>query len=191
MNRKINIIIINGKPRSGKDTVIGFMNEYCKVNECARFKAYSTIDPVKQVLYRLGWDGIKDDKSRNLLALLKQFWVNSCDGALKYCMDIVWGTVHNEDCEDIVIAFQIREPAEIDKLIDALSPIKLACGLTVSTLFVNRSSTEEEAYGNAADANVGRYAYDDIIVNDGTLEDLHQAVDSYMDNRLGGYKNEE
>lgn len=190
MKRKIDIVIINGKPRSGKDTVIKYMRRYCNYNECAYIKAYSTIDPVKLALNQLGWNGEKTDDVRNLLAALKQFWVNSCDGPLKYCVDKIIDAVNADGNDDYVLIFQIREPAEIDKLINAIKPISKAYDLNVSTLFVERFPNSEDVYGNSADANVGDFAYDAKIVNTGTLDQLEKLVEQYMDKLLGRVKHE-
>lgn len=184
--RKINVVIINGKPRSGKDTVIGYMKRYCGIYECARCWAYSTIDPVKNMLKALGWNGEKNDEVRNMLSSLKQFWINNNDGPLKYCMDHILDVVLDKsNTDDIVLIFQIREPAEIEKLVNALNPIKSAYGFNVSTLFVNRFLTEEKTYGNSSDADVAGYEYDAEIFNNGTLEELEKIVCGYMDNLLG------
>lgn len=181
--REINIVIINGKPRSGKDTVIKFMKQFCNLDECARCYAYSTIDPVKSALVSLGWNGEKDSESRNMLATLKQFWISNCDGPLKYCIDTIMSRISGS-ADDLVLVFQIREPDEITKLVNALDPIKSAYGFNVSTLFVNRFPLEEEHYGNAADMNVADYEYDAEIVNNGTIEDLKKVVFEYMNELL-------
>lgn len=185
MKKKISIIIINGKPRSGKDTTINYIRQYCVNNECAIYRAYSTIDPVKNALMSLGWNGEKSDDIRNLLASLKQFWINNNDGPLKYCMDIIMKDIISVSTDDVVLIFQIREPDEIAKLVNALNPIKSAYGLDVSTVFVDRSFEEEKAYGNSADTDVACYKYDAGIMNNGTLEELRSAVYKYMDDLLG------
>lgn len=191
MRKKINIIIINGKPRSGKDTVIEYMDNYCNINECARLLAYSTIDPVKHALAELGWDMVsKSDDTRNLLAAMKQWWINYSDGPFRWCMDKVMNTVYSMDEDDCVIIFQIREPSEIAKLTSALNSIKSAYGFNVHTLFVNRFSVAESQYGNEADMYVAEYEYDVEIFNNGTLEELKKIVDGYMNNLLGGTNNE-
>ena len=184
MKKKINVVIINGKPRSGKDTVIKYMKTYCDINECANVYSYSTIDPVKDMLKKLGWDGEKTPDVRNLLAQLKQFWVNNCDGPFKYCMDIVMSKWIREETDDCILVFQIREPAEIEKLVNALKPMQRAYNISVSTLFVNRFLADEETHGNSADTDVNKYKYDAVIYNNGTLIQLEGTVCEYMDNLL-------
>ena len=186
--RKINVIIINGKPRSGKDTVIGYMKKYCDINECARCYSYSTIDPVKNVLRNLGWNGEKTDEVRNMLSSMKQFWINTCDGPLKYCMSTIMDTRMRDNADDYVLIFQIREPSEIEKLVNALKPIQFAYGLNVSTLFVERSEVDEKHYGNKSDNDVAEYVYDKTICNNSSIEDLWAVVREYMDNLLEVYK---
>lgn len=181
--KRTNVVIINGKPRSGKDTVITFMRRYCSLNECAMCWSYSTIDPVKLALKQLGWDGKKTDEVRNMLASLKQFWINNNDGPLKYCLDTVFNCMKDSD-DDLVLVFQIREPAEIEKLVNALKPLQRPYRLNVSTLFVNRFVANGETYGNSADTDVADYQYDAEIFNNGTLDQLQEIVYGYMDNLL-------
>ena len=52
------IYIVNGKPRSGKDTFAELLGKHCRV-----FK-YSSVDKVKQIAAKCGWDGGKTDKDR-------------------------------------------------------------------------------------------------------------------------------
>lgn len=186
--KKINIIIINGKPRSGKDTVIGYMKKYCDINECARCYSYSTIDPVKDVLRNLGWNGEKTDEVRNMLSSMKQFWINTCDGPLKYCMDTIFQCMNMDTDDDMVLVFQIREPDEIHKLINAIKPIELAYNLNVSTLLVYRSEASQKHHGNKSDNDVAEYVYDKSICNNSSIEDLWTVVKEYMDNLLEVYK---
>lgn len=185
---KINVVIINGKPRSGKDTVIHYMRRYCAVNECSKFKTYSTIDPIKDMLRQIGWDGKKDDTSRGLLSLLKQYWINNGDGPLKYCMDAVFKEIYSVDCDDVVLVFQIREPDEIDKLVNALNPLKLAYNISVSTLLVCRPEMDGKEYNNTSDDGVMEYGYNTHMYNTSTLSHLEEMVNEYMNKIIIGGK---
>ena len=180
---RINVIILNGKPRSGKDTVVRCMRRYCDDTEYAWLHHFSTIDPVKSALRNLGWDGEKTDEVRNMLAQLKQFWVQSCDGALRYCIDKVYSVINDKKIanEDHVIVFQIREPDEIEKLVNALKPMHKAYDMNCVTLFINRLEAEANACTNSADENVGDYLYDEYIKNNGTEDDLEAKVYDYLD----------
>lgn len=184
--KKINVLIVNGKPRSGKDTVINYIKDYCNVDECAIVHHYSTIDPVKSALKALGWDGNKDANSRNTLAALKQLWIESCDGPLRHCMDKIFKSVNNNLNDDEIIIFQIREPEEIDKLVNAIKPISRAYNMHVTTLFVSRLEAEKEEYGNDADMNVAKYRYDEEIMNNGTLEQLKEVTGKYTQRLMEG-----
>lgn len=180
--KKIDVIIINGKPRSGKDTVIRMMGRYCDDFECARLLQYSTIDPVKNALVGLGWNmADKDDDTRNLLAAMKQWWISYSNGPLRWCVDKVMSSIYDGDTDDGVIVFQIREPKEIDKLVNVLESIRFAYDMRISTLFVNRLEADGKAYGNSADTDVADYKYGYTIDNNGTIDDLMQAVYGYMD----------
>ena len=184
--KKINVIIVNGKPRSGKDTVIKMIKEYCDVDECAIVHHYSTIDPVKDAFRALGWDGNKTKDVRDTLSALKKLWIDSCDGPLRLCMDKIFASVNNRLDDDEIIIFQIREPEEIDKLVNAIMPIKRAYGLNVTTLLVSRLEADKEEYNNNSDTCVSNYTYDEEIVNNGTLEQLRETTNRYVKRLMEG-----
>lgn len=52
------ILLVSGKAQSGKDTFASYLPDYRK---------YAFADKLKEYAYKLGWDGIKDDKGRKFL----------------------------------------------------------------------------------------------------------------------------
>ena len=60
------IVVINGMPRAGKDQFVQFCQEHM-----AWCKNISTVDFVKQVANFCGWDGTKTPKNRAFLSDLK------------------------------------------------------------------------------------------------------------------------
>lgn len=181
--KKTTVIIINGKPRSGKDTAIKYLRQYCRNNECAETHHHSSIEYVKNILRKLGWDGNKDEESRNMLSALKRYWVDNCDGALKDCMEFIMSFARGDDDNDHVILIQIREPEEIRKLVDALLPIGKAYNINTTTLFIDRPDNTEPCT-NDSDKNVGDYNYESTIINNGSLDHLEEMCYTYIENLL-------
>ena len=60
------ILIINGKPRTGKSIFCNTAFQKCGLVYC-----FSTIDEVKRLARYLGWDGKKDEKGRKFLSDIK------------------------------------------------------------------------------------------------------------------------
>ena len=60
------IIMITGKAGCGKDTAFKIIKKYAT----RLVKRYAFADPLKDIAYKVGWDGIKDEKGRKLLVSL-------------------------------------------------------------------------------------------------------------------------
>lgn len=60
------IIMITGKAGCGKDTAYKIIKKYAT----GLVKRYAFADPLKDIAYKAGWDGIKDEKGRKLLVSL-------------------------------------------------------------------------------------------------------------------------
>ena len=60
------IIMITGKAGCGKDTAFKIIKKYAT----GLVKRYAFADPLKNIAYEAGWDGIKDEKGRKLLVSL-------------------------------------------------------------------------------------------------------------------------
>ena len=63
----VNVVIVNGFPRSGKDTFVNF----CKEKLGAFGVSVSTVDFVKYLAAQSGWDGSKTPENRKFLSDLK------------------------------------------------------------------------------------------------------------------------
>ena len=58
--------MLTGKAGCGKDTAYKIMKKYANKS----IKRYAFADPLKNIAYEAGWDGIKDEKGRKLLVSL-------------------------------------------------------------------------------------------------------------------------
>jgi dephospho-CoA kinase len=174
------IVVINGAPRAGKDTFV----EICKEILGDEYVLnVSTVDFVKSIAYKCGWNGVKDGKNRKFLSDLKDLLTEWDDVPFKkvnteiqiFQLDIV--EYCGEEGLDRSIAFiHCREPEEIQKFKDRLH---------AHTVLVRREQVENEAQTNHADSEVFNFAYDSIIYNNGTLDDLKDAARCYLTEHLG------
>jgi hypothetical protein len=173
------VVIVNGRPLSGKDTFINKCCAYIKGNTMH----ISSIDPVKDVLRELGWDGTKSDNIRNLLSQLKSFWIANNDGPTGYLIRNIL-EYGKDSRDDYVIFTQIREPDEIAKFRSAMVALK-SLDIRVVTLLVTRHDTHIKC-SNTSDANVNDYGYDVYIDNNGTENDLNSTAIQFIGKLLKG-----
>lgn len=186
----INAIIINGSPRSGKDTFVRFVREYCDGCECAHVVNHSTVDTLKNMLINLGWDGNKTDIARCVLANLKQFWVDECNnGPTREVVDRIMELMVDNNGEDVLFFIHCREPLEINKIKSILDSLSIAYPISVSTLIVRRQEAEKEAFTNDADKHTDEYSYDFVINNDGTWRQLKEMAEGFCNTilKFGGH----
>lgn len=183
------VVICNGKPQSGKTTFQGKCKDYLNINELACCHIYSSIDYIKKIYASLGWDGKKTDKARKDLSTLKQMWIDNCNGPLKHMLKFVMSL---DNDSDHVIFVDVREESEIVKFketLDALEVLDIKC----VTMFINRDDNTGLEYGNKSDDNVGQNIslYKHVINNSGTIDELEDIAEMFINNLLyGGITNE-
>jgi len=157
----MHIVFINGIARSGKDTFV----EYC-----AKYKSVSlisTVDAVKDICRReFGWDGIKDDKGRKLLASIRKVWAEYNDGPVNTVRN------HIEKSKDVAILFiMVREFDEMIRMQDLFGG---------STLNIIRPDIEIcETEQKFLDMVPNDYDYNLVIVNDSDLSNLDLAAKQF------------
>lgn len=160
-------IVINGHPRSGKDTV-------CQI-VIQRLQAYgwrghsiSSVDPIRDMFRGLGLPvDRKTPAERDLLAEV-QSALNRYDWwAIKECARMVRARFCDESRRSILCFVHIREPEAIQKFRELMTEQ----GIEIYTLFVDRKDAERVS-SNAADARVENMTYDLTIDNNSTLHDL-------------------
>lgn len=171
--KRIHVIIINGKGGCGKDTLIDNFSK--EINFCKIFNE-SAIDHVRDILTAIG---IKEDKSnkkyRALLAAMKEFLDSDVSRPQLNSTTILINKI--TDCNSIcernntygIVFVHIREPENIKLLKHALECI--GYDKRIHTLLVKSKRTEDVSYGNPADDEVNNYNYDAIFINDKPLEE--------------------
>ena len=158
------IFIINGVPKSGKDTLIGLSSKELQFNVANT----STIDMVKDLAstYDL-WDGVaKTDAARNMLSELKGVITKYSDSINNYICKQV--ELFLEDNTTGAMFIHCGEPEEIDKLKDMIMNRFMFRALT---LVVRRDEAEDVRYGNDSDTKVLQYDYDIAFINNNPLEE--------------------
>ena len=155
--------IVNGKPCSGKDTFVNFCLE-----ELGAFgKLISTVDFVKKIAIKCGWDGTKDPKNRKFLSDLKDLLTNWGDVPYTKTLQeikLFYYDLEYYDIEDNGVVFIMsREPEEISRFEKELG---------AKSILIRRNAVEFNEQSNHADSEVLNHKYHYIIDNNGTLEEL-------------------
>lgn len=183
------VVIINGKPQSGKDTFCGFAQGYCDDDESANTLIISSVDPLKEMLAQLGWDGTKTDEIRDMLMCMKQLWVQNQDGPTMFLFNNILEFHKACTGEDNIVFVHIREPEEIKKLVNALTGFE-SMGIDVISLLVIRKGGEDTPNQPAGtrrsddEALINSYEYDVTINNDGDLIKLQELAAEFVDKLL-------
>lgn len=183
------VVIINGKPQSGKDTFCKYAQGYCDDDESANTLIISSVDPLKEMLTQLGWDGTKTDKIRDMLMDMKQLWVQNQDGPTMFLFNNILEFHKACTGEDNIVFVHIREPEEIKKLINALTGFE-SMGIDVISLLVIREGGEDtpnqpaETRRSDDEALINSYEYDVTINNDEDLIKLQELAAEFVDKLL-------
>ena len=183
------VVIINGKPQSGKDTFCKYAQGYCDDDESANTLIISSVDPLKEMLTQLGWDGTKTDKIRDMLMDMKQLWVQNQDGPTMFLFNNILEFHKAYTGEDNIVFVHIREPEEIKKLVNALTGFE-SMGIDVISLLVIRKGGEDtpnqpaETRRSDDEALINNYEYDVTINNDEDLIKLQELAAEFVDKLL-------
>ena len=183
------VVIINGKPQSGKDTFCKYAQGYCDDDESANTLIISSVDPLKEMLTQLGWDGTKTDKIRDILMDMKQLWVQNQDGPTMFLFNNILEFHKACTGEDNIVFVHIREPEEIKKLVNALTGFE-SMGIDVISLLVIREGEEDtpnqpaETRRSDDEALINSYEYDVTINNDEDLIKLQELAAEFVDKLL-------
>lgn len=176
------IVIVNGKPESGKTTFENRCIRYLDINDLAYGYIHSSIAYIKDVYKQLGWDGTKSDKARKDLSALKQMWIDNCNGPLKHMVDYV---IKLDNDNDHVVFVDIREESEIIKFKEMFGSLN-SIGIRCTTVFICRDDNDGMEYGNKSDDNVGQNMslYEYIISNNRAVENLNNLADAFISQLL-------
>lgn len=157
------ILIINGSGGAGKDTFVDYLNEYIPV--CHE----SIITPVKNLAYKIGWTGEKDEKSRkflcNLKKLIDEYNDNNYSTVAKSMKNFL-----DDDTKTGLFCIDMRESEQIKRAKEEFN---------AKTVLIVRDNIKHIT-SNTADAGVFDMNYDYTIENNGSLEDLKLKAEKFV-----------
>lgn len=170
------VIVINGVPRSGKDTFVEICQKLLD-DEIHKSFNFSTVDFVKEVAVFCGWDGEKTPYHRKFLSDLKdlltkwndipmkklQALVDKCDNERDNRIALANFYKQNTIEKESIIFVMCREPDEIQRIKDQFD---------CTTVLIRRESVENTEQSNHADAEVFNYNYDLTIYNNSDIIEL-------------------
>jgi dephospho-CoA kinase len=168
------VVIINGF-NSGKDTFVKYISEYMEVAN------YSYVDFTREMLKSYGIDtSKKTDTDRILLAEVNKALEKWGDKPYKDICEITSDFINNNIEADILF-IHIRSPRVIERFLTDFFENEeyKKKKVSVSTLFVSRNI--DHTAPTEEDQNVEYYSYDYAIYNDGSLEDLHESAEKYVE----------
>lgn len=174
--------ILNGVSTAGKDTFVSMCNGYDDHKIfCYQF---SSVGWVKEMAYKLGWDGNKDEKGRNLLSGLKHLLTEYDDIPFKKTVEQVrfWTEPEEHITQNYIFNYEytlvfidVREPEEIDKYKKEFN---------AKTILI-RNTEAEAKITNESDTGVLNYEYDYVIWNDSTLDNLKKFAGTFIQEEIG------
>lgn len=183
------IVIVNGKPSSGKTMFEHYCKQYLDDIEYAHCHVVSSIDYIKNIYRKLGWNGHKTDKARKDLSILKEMWVDNCNGSIKHIFDFIFKLDKNEDH---VVFVDIREESEIIKLSEILEALQVL-DIKYYKMLIERPDNDGLEYGNKSDDMAGsnKSLYNVFVDNSRTLDDLRTAAHEFINDLFDININEE
>ena len=159
------VVVVNGYPNSGKDTLINVLSGRfdCEVR--------STIDKMKEMAFRFGWNEVKDNNSRKMLSDLKKWYNLYFDGTYRDFVNDVESLDHAAH-KPVFYITQAREGEEIQRFKDYCNDN----GFKFFYIFVDRTYATKK-WDNTSDNNVLDGIMPDIVIrNNSTMSDFHDNV---------------
>jgi hypothetical protein len=179
------VVIINGKPQSGKDTFILL----CKDIVGYHYVQYAHFaETAKKIAEVCGWNGEKDDKSRKFLADLTDLMTEYNDYPFKSIFKevVFWRDYYRMyDVDDMGVAFIcVREPKVIDRFKKEFEEF----GIPTMSLLIRNDRTDNLEANNNADNSVleDGYKYDEVIWNNGDISDFNKEAVKFCRKYLRG-----
>ena len=175
----IHVIIVNGRAQSGKTLFQSFAKSIMTEHDTI---IRSSVTTLYDVYKQLGWNGIKNDTFRRDMALLKQIYVDNCDGPTRELLSMVICESHcAETSKPLIIFYDCREKCEIIHTQRQINQLDIG-GLHCSTIYIQRDEIADIKHGNCSDDSI-KYdpaIYDYILYNNSTVEDLYDTTKSMI-----------
>lgn len=174
------VVIVNGRPRAGKDK----FSEYCLKANGDNGAITSMADAAKDIAKEAGWDGQKNPKNRKFLSDLKDLIDEWNDCSFKWVKEFVedqldYTFYFGLNTDDRIVFVMAREPDDIEHLKNYFNAVTIC--LRRNDVELNLLNTVK----NHADEEVFDYAYDYHIDNNGSFEDLEAAAAAFVEELKG------
>jgi broad-specificity NMP kinase len=167
----VTVVVLNGIGGCGKSTFAKFCTE---TNYKCRVYELSSIDFVKDVATMCGWDGSKTTKNRTFLHDLKMLLQEWDDVPNKKVFEQIADIEKLYD-EDLIFFVNIREASEIKNFLNAAKEK----GYNAYSVIVENSNSETTEPQDIID-DIYSTAYDYLIENEGTLDDLRLMAEDFI-----------
>lgn len=171
------VVIMNGRPCSGKTTFEEFCNIFCTTY------LYSTIDPIKEIAKRMGWKGTKEKDDRIFLSELKKVSKKYNNFPVEWVKNQIETTISDYanvgiDIEDkykkVIFFVDCREIEEIEELKSILPNV-------VTAAIIRNNIFNVSDYADVDNVNPVEYDYDYYIQNKKGIDDLKAKAQIFCD----------
>ncbi len=169
------VVVINGKGGIGKDFLCDIVGKHYQT------KVISVVDEVKKIAETCGWKGEKTPKARKFLSDLKLALENYNSLPLMSVFEKL-NTFLQKDEE--ILFIHMREKNDIEMIKQLVNFTGMYKSLSLTTLLVERDSSQHTIYGNPADDNVNDYVYDHIYKNNCSLDEVESDFMRYFDDNI-------
>lgn len=159
------VIIVNGKPRAGKDTFVEMVTAMLR-SQGTPTESFSSIDPVRNLLSAAGFDlSQKTEADRKLLAVVGSAVEEHSTWRTRQCLEAIeeFRFAHSRPG---LFFLHMREPKNIEAIRNGLRG-----GARLTTVIVDNDRVPF-IISNDADRAVFEMQYDYLIPNHGALVDL-------------------
>ncbi len=201
----VHVVIINGCGGVGKDTFVDQCRRYYSYKtreESVVFKIinYSTVDKIKEIAKKLGWDGGKTEKDRKFLSDLKELTSEYNDFSYNETIRRI-KEEYKESSENYkitnsvsiihkVLFIHCREPKDIQRIVTfCKTEFNDPKVFDIHTLLI-RNNRVKTITSNIADANVENYKYDYIIDNNSNIQSLEEKAWNFLKGLVSKNENE-
>lgn len=166
----VSLFVINGVPRSGKDTFADLVKAInCSSKEVVNI---SSVDDVKTAYRMLGWNGTKTPEDRKNLSIIKGIADSRFNYTVEYIVDFV-----KKNHKEVVYFYHVRELENINNIKKALRET----GLEVKSVYVDRGLVTEASNSSDIEAGLDAQSYDILIDNSGTKMDLIERAKEFCE----------
>lgn len=170
----LTVVVVNGKPRSGKDTFCMYASDYCEINDVDTI-IWSTVDAEREAMETLNLIYNPDsEKDRKFLSAFKKFLNNYYDLTMRDFINIT------DVFQNGVLFVFSREWDEILRFSDYCKENNI----DFLTLFLTSPNSKE--FDNASDRNcdLEKELYDIIIENNGDKQELKKNAEHFCETQL-------